>query len=594
MERNDYPALRALGFEDDELKELGLWDVYTGDPATLAEMYVRRSKKKDTLAVLKSMVRHMCAQADRDKIRVRHVWFEQKSASKAYIRREEFEKSTAAIVDGLSKTLYVFKTSRLSRRGMGQVGLLLDTFEERQARIYLVSEHLDSRYSRTVLGFLSEQARDQAKDIAEFTKLGIDAHKAEGRWPGGVTPYGLECPKGTGKLRHKTAEYPTARRIAERLLAAKTPADIAEELNSEGTQTRHGKKWRAQTIIHLAHSVSWAGLIPNRERATDDNGNPIDKYYKSIEPLRDAKGIPIPCGDGVVTYDEFLKINALMTGRSRAASGSAIGNTRRGVRQPVTIMTGLFKCPHCGGPLGNGGRNYNCRNRAMQGPSVCQGAATARQRVDEAMTELWRGHILHLAPDSETIQNIARRWLSYQDPGKEARKRQVSALLESAVGREMKLEKEFFVLGKMSEEKFESLREQVAVQIAALKVELAELSREADLSPLMDPVALTTIWNSEGIEGRRALLAAAVKSVTIQPAKCRGDRTPIHDRLVVEWRDAKDPAAAGFEKGAEFAETTRKRRKAAERATQGPAAGMSVPTPNVPSESHTGQLEIPA
>lgn len=99
MEREDYPALKALGFED-ELKELGLWGVCTGDPATLAEMYVRRSKKKDTLAVLRSMVRQMCAQADRDKIRVRHVWFEQKSASKANIRREEFEKATAAILNG--------------------------------------------------------------------------------------------------------------------------------------------------------------------------------------------------------------------------------------------------------------------------------------------------------------------------------------------------------------------------------------------------------------------------------------------------------------------------------------------------------------
>jgi hypothetical protein len=81
----------------------------------------------------------------------------------------------------------------------------------------------------------------------------------------------------------------------------------------------------------------------------------------------------------------------------------------------------------------------------------------------------------------------------------------------------------------------------------------------------MDPEALTAIWNSEGIEGRRALLAAAVKSVTITPAKCRGDRTPIHDRLVVEWRDAKDPEAlAAIDKGIEFVEVCRQRRKAEE------------------------------
>ncbi|MFE5556230.1 recombinase family protein [Streptomyces sp. NPDC056544] len=567
MERQDLPALRALGFEDDELKELGLWDAYTGDPAALAEMYVRRSKKKDTLAMLRSMVKQMCAQADRDEIKIRHVWFEQKSASKAYITREEFEKATAAVADGLSKTLYVFKTSRLSRRGMGHVGSVLDTFDMQRARIFVTAEHLDSRKSRGMFAWLSERARDEAKEIAEFTKLGIDAHKAEGRWPGGVAPYGLECVKGSGKLSRKEGEYPTARRIAEKLLEGIVPAKVADVLNSEGKRTRKGAMWRAQTIIHLAQSVSWAGLIPNRERAKDENGNEIDKYYRSIEPLCDAKGNPIECGKGVVTYDEFLKINALISGRSRAASGSAIGDKRRGVRQPVTILTDVFKCPHCKGPMGNGGKNYNCRNRANMGESVCQGAATVRQRADDAMTEMWASHITALSPESNTIQQIARRWLQYKDPAKEAKKRKASAALESAVGREMKLEKEFFVLQKMSEERFESLREQVAAQIVELKAELAELTKEADLTPLMSPKALMAIWSSEGIEGRRALLQAAVKRVTITPATGRGDRTPIKERLEVQWRDEKDPAAlAARAAGVEFVEITRQRRKAAEAA----------------------------
>ncbi|MFF0131342.1 hypothetical protein ACFYTG_37465 [Streptomyces mirabilis] len=192
--------------------------------------------------------------------------------------------------------------------------------------------------------------------------------------------------------------------------------------------------------------------------------------------------------------------------------------------------------------MGNGGRNYNCRARATQGPSVCQGAATQRDRADEAIVQMWLAHILNLAPESDTIHEIARRWLQYQDPAKEGRKRKVAAALESAVGREMKLEKEFFVLGRMDEDKYDRLREQLAAQIAGLKTELLELSREADLSPLMDPEALIAIWESEGIEGRRALLKAAIKSVTITPAKYQGDRTPILERLIVDWRDSADTA----------------------------------------------------
>ncbi|MFG2636012.1 hypothetical protein ACGFX8_19355 [Streptomyces sp. NPDC048362] len=66
-QRDDYPALKALGFDDDELKELGLWLPPVGiAPEFLAEMYVRRSKKKDSLSALKEQVRRM-ANASRDK-----------------------------------------------------------------------------------------------------------------------------------------------------------------------------------------------------------------------------------------------------------------------------------------------------------------------------------------------------------------------------------------------------------------------------------------------------------------------------------------------------------------------------------------------
>ncbi|GAA3306938.1 hypothetical protein GCM10020295_64500 [Streptomyces cinereospinus] len=283
MEREDLPNLRALGFEDDELKALGLWEPVTGSPAELAEMYVRRSKKKDTLSSLREQVRRMCGHATYEGKRIRHVWFEQKSASKAYVRREEFEKATAAITDaGLSKTLYVFKTSRLSRRGMGQVGLLLDKFEERMARIFVVAENLDSTKSRMVLAILSEQAREQASDIAEFTKIGIDGNKADGRWTGGVTPFGLYSPKGSGKLARHPTEYPIARRIAEYLLDRKTPNWIAEKLNSEGIPTRHGKKWTGPGIISLAHSVAWAGLVVKREK---DAGRTRQRH-RQIPPWR--------------------------------------------------------------------------------------------------------------------------------------------------------------------------------------------------------------------------------------------------------------------------------------------------------------------
>ncbi|MFE5598689.1 hypothetical protein ACFQ8O_05805 [Streptomyces coelicoflavus] len=104
MERDDLPTLRAPGFDDAELRTLGLWEPATGDPADLAEAYIRRSKKRDDLATLRAHVRDICRAATTEGKKIRRVWFEQRSASKAHVRREGFEKATAAIFDGLSKS----------------------------------------------------------------------------------------------------------------------------------------------------------------------------------------------------------------------------------------------------------------------------------------------------------------------------------------------------------------------------------------------------------------------------------------------------------------------------------------------------------
>ncbi|MFE9974217.1 recombinase family protein [Streptomyces hirsutus] len=561
MHRDDYPALRALGFEDDELKELGLWIPAVGSPAELAEMYVRRSKKKDSLSALREQVRRMCARvADHNK-RIRHIWFEQKSASKSYVRREEFEKATAAVTEtGLSKALYVYKTSRLSRRGMGQVGLLLDTFEEKGAYIFVVAEGLDSRTSRTILGFLSEQARDQVKDLGDFVKLGMDAHKADGKWTGGVTPYGLRAVKGEGRLERNPKEYPTARRIADYLLDRKTPHWIAGTLNKEELKTRHGKNWQATGIIALAHAVTWAGLVAQRERILDADGQWAGKYHRGGTPMLDKNGDPIACGEGVITFAEHVKIKSILA--SRAQKNGPVGNRARGKREISNLLSGTMNCGRCGAKEVSSGPAYRCFTRTNEGAHVCEGVSIGRERAEEAVTQAWFGHILSLSPESATLHEIAREWLAYKDPEKEARKAQATAALESAVGREMKLRKMFIVGDRMSEAEYESLQRELDAQIDSLKAELAELSREADLSPLMDPEALAALWNGAGIAGQRALLRAALtdKGITLAPSKGRGYRVPAIDRLEFHWREASDPATgAAFESGARHADKTRAR-----------------------------------
>src|SRR5690606_2258753 len=131
MQRDDYETLRALGFSVQELDAMSLLKPAQGPPERLMEAYLRRSKKREDLATMREHLRQLVAYAQRERLSIRHVWFEQLSASKYYVRRQEFEGATRAVFDGLSKVLAFWKTDRFDRRGMGAVGRMLDEFDRR-------------------------------------------------------------------------------------------------------------------------------------------------------------------------------------------------------------------------------------------------------------------------------------------------------------------------------------------------------------------------------------------------------------------------------------------------------------------------------
>nr|WP_239149207.1 recombinase family protein [Streptomyces sp. SID12501] len=106
------------------------------------DAYLRRSTKKEDLTTIRGHVRELVRWVQAEGLQIRHIWFEQLSASKTYVRRREFEKATQAIMNGKSKTLGVWKTDRFDRRGMGAVGRMLDEFDRRQARLVSVTEGL--------------------------------------------------------------------------------------------------------------------------------------------------------------------------------------------------------------------------------------------------------------------------------------------------------------------------------------------------------------------------------------------------------------------------------------------------------------------
>ncbi|MEV7523773.1 recombinase family protein [Streptomyces sp. NPDC091371] len=535
MMRADLAALKALGFSEEELVDLGLHHPAVGDPECLVDAYIRRSKKREDLTTLRAHLRDIVRWCRAEGLAVRHVWFEQRSASKIHVRRDEFEKAKEAVLAGQSRTLAVWKTDRLDRRGMGAVGALLDELDRRRSRLISVSEGLDSsKGGRLVFAFLSERARDEAKDIAERVQIGLDSHRVLGRAPGGRPPFGVQS-LGNGKVGPHPAEYPTARCIADALLNGEASTTLAHRLTEQGLRTRTGRHWSANAISRMAQSPLWAGLVPHRERKTDEFGNPIDKWGWKAEPLIGPDGHPISCGTGVVSLTEWYAI------RSRFASRTVRGlRGGHGVKTPAKLLTGILHCPRCAVGMVSGGASYRCRTRMEGGPAACPGVRTKVDRADEAVAGAWVRRISSMEPGDPVLHEIARRWLRYQDPEQDERALRVSAALEDAERRGADLDDAYYVHGRMKADRYERLSDGLREQTRAMRAELTELHRQSDLTPLLDGQLLGEAWEDAPLADQRMLLRCALKKVTLLPASGQGDRTPMLDRINFDWVEAQD------------------------------------------------------
>lgn len=549
--REDHATLVGLGFDQEELEAMGLDEPATAEPSGLMDAYLRRSNKKEDLATLRGHLRDLVRWARADGLQIRHVWFEQLSASKSHVRRQEFEKATRAVMDGRSKTLGVWKTDRFDRRGMGAVGRLLDEFDRRQSRLVSVSEGLDSsKGGRMVFAILSEHAREEAKDIAKRVKIGHDAHKAEGRRGTGRPPFGLYSAPGSGTVEHHRDEYETARRLADLLLDKKTTKDTAHLLNEEGRRTRSGATWSPAAVSKLAQSPLFAGMVPVRRRRTDEHGNPLDSWEGYGEPLRNERGEVVMCGEGVVTPAEWFKIKALIAGRTD-------DRWAKGKPEAKYLGTGSYRCgrmrdkrgtgelERCGGSMSHRGGRYRCEIRQTRGKSICEGVVTLAERIDHAVGQAWVDHITGLEPDDPVITEMARRWLAFADPETQARKEEARKALEAARKRVKKLEDDFYVYGKMDEERFEELSEGQRAVIESTTAALEALDAEIDLAPLLRFEHLRAAWAQADTADQRMLLKCALgnKGITVMPAARQGDPTPILDRLEFDWLSKKSAAA---------------------------------------------------
>ncbi|MET8960963.1 recombinase family protein [Streptomyces sp. NPDC004074] len=532
----------------------------TASPSDLADIFLRRSTLMDDKATLDAHEDVLRKAIEAEGKTVRKVWREEVSASKRGVKREKFDAAIAAVLARETGSLWVYKLDRLSRRGMGHVGIVLDDFERIGAALRAHVDGLDSRNPnhRIIFAVAAEQARSEAINIGVRTRIGKEAHRPLGHWPGGPAPYGLKSQRlypddsrrRAAQLVRHPDEYPVAREIADRLLGGESAVSVASWLNTDGHLTRRGKRWRATTVSAWARTPGTAGLMHRKERVEDPSTG--REYWRPTgDVVLGTDGEAIRVGEGVVTPEERLRIVAILNSRTRQltpgfTNAGQIGK-RRGVRQAQSLLTGIIKCGRCEGPMVRGGKQYRCLTRAESGPDACQGMYIDAADADEAVTDRWQTWVTALDPDDpydvDVLMRIAREWYGHQDPSRRLRLKEARAAIEGVTDRRNKLDTAYYVTGSFQgddgEGRYQTLKAALDGQLATLRAEVEELSHDADLTPLLEPEELSEAWNASDLATRRLLLALTVQRLEAVPARHRGDRTLVADRVRPEWITAR-------------------------------------------------------
>ena len=258
-------------------------------PGELVDLYLRLSVDREGKDSLERQEADLRAWAAHEGKTVRTVWADRVSGFKNVVR-EDFDKAVMAVSAGEVGTLAVWKLDRLSRRGAGQVGLVLDQVETAGGRLVFLQDSLDSTVPghRMVIVMVSEQARAESANTSLRVRSKIAADAAKGVPKVGTRPFGYEVDGITLRtaeadlIRQATTDYLENKKsmiqIAREWTAAGALTDgmKRERTGRDGVKKKARPYWTATTVHRVLTRERNAGILrANGERLPASRIEPI-------------------------------------------------------------------------------------------------------------------------------------------------------------------------------------------------------------------------------------------------------------------------------------------------------------------------------
>ena len=222
------------------------------------DLYTRLSIYDDTTDGMERQEKDLRAWAEAEGMTVRKVWRDPGvSAYKAKVRKD-FEQALDALKAAEVPTLLVWKLDRLSRRGAGHIGTILDDLEKVGGRIRFLKDGLDTSQEnhRLSLILFSEQARGESKNTAVRINSKNQALREAGLPILGKRRFGyLDADKSVGRIVN-TVEHPEEAEIVRMLFARYIGGESVNALANE-------LGWRNARVRETLANPAYIGILKN-------------------------------------------------------------------------------------------------------------------------------------------------------------------------------------------------------------------------------------------------------------------------------------------------------------------------------------------
>jgi DNA invertase Pin-like site-specific DNA recombinase len=413
----------------------------------------------------------------------------------AYSRkpRPEYDRLLLDLKNGEIDAIVCWHPDRLTRSLVELEGLI-DLIEATGAAVASVVAgefDLGTASGRMMARMVATVARHESEHLSERVSRQRAEAALQGRPSGGRRPYAYEA----DRMTVVEDEAVIVREMAQRFIAGESLRSLASDLNQRGVPSAGGGAWTAPSLRSMLSGPRIAALSVYRGEVVG----------KAAWPA-------------IISVEDHERIKAVMTDPRRNKRG----------RPSSRLLSARVRCGVCGSTLRlsrriTGQPRYTCQ--VLPGRVGCGRIAIGADPLEQLITET-----LLAATDGPALRKVLR-----------VHKRQGTKSALSEIARcESKLEAlaRDHARDRLSRREWLAAKSEIDLRLTELRGEANAdaLSASAALQPYTRKGALRAAWPTLDLDRRRAVLAAVVEYVTVNPASRRGRAAFEPERVDVIWR----------------------------------------------------------